>query len=164
MRTPANRIGNWRSLSTLWRSAFSRSRPSALRLAAAHIRVGEIDRAISDYDEAIRQNPRYVRLYFDRGTVHLNKRDYGRAMADYRELLKLDPSAHFQGLVWLYLAQAHQALGQTSEARQWLATSLAWFNKADKMTGVVRITSHDREWFQQQLKEVTTLIEAGSAK
>lgn len=52
---------------------------------------GENDRAISDLNEAIRLDPKYVLAYFNRGSVYSIKRDNDRAISDYNEAIRLDP-------------------------------------------------------------------------
>jgi tetratricopeptide (TPR) repeat protein len=52
----------------------------------------EVDRAISDYDQAIRINPKYAHAYGGRGGAYENKGDYARALADYDQSLRLNPN------------------------------------------------------------------------
>jgi tetratricopeptide (TPR) repeat protein len=51
----------------------------------------DYDRAIADFTEAIRLDPRYVAAYNDRGVSYRNKGDYDRAIADYTEAIRLNP-------------------------------------------------------------------------
>jgi lipoprotein NlpI len=52
---------------------------------------GEFDRAIADYDAAIKLQPRSADTYFNRGNAWANKGDPDRAIADYDAAIKLDP-------------------------------------------------------------------------
>jgi tetratricopeptide (TPR) repeat protein len=52
---------------------------------------GEYDRAISDYDQAIRLNPKLAIAYHGRGNAYNSKGDYDRAIADYNRTIRLDP-------------------------------------------------------------------------
>lgn len=52
---------------------------------------GDHDRAIADYDAAIRLNPRNSDAYYNRGTAWGNKGDHDRAIADYDVAIKLNP-------------------------------------------------------------------------
>jgi hypothetical protein len=48
-------------------------------------------RAIADYDEALRLDPKYAFAFNNRGNVYKAKGDLDRAIADYNEALRLDP-------------------------------------------------------------------------
>jgi tetratricopeptide (TPR) repeat protein len=52
---------------------------------------GDLDRAIADYDEAIRLNPNFANAYKNRAGVWKVKGDLDRATADYNEAIRLDP-------------------------------------------------------------------------
>ncbi len=58
---------------------------------------GDLDRALADYDEAIRMSPKAAVLYYGRGNVWGAKGDVDRAIADYDQALRLDPN-----YVWAY--------------------------------------------------------------
>lgn len=58
---------------------------------------GDMDRAIADYDAALRINPKYADALFNRGHAWGAKGETDRALADYDAVLKLSPkdaSAH----------------------------------------------------------------------
>ena len=62
------------------------------------------DRAIADYDAAIRLNPKYVDAYYNRANAWGLKGDPDRAIADYDVVLSLspkDPAAHIARAVEL---------------------------------------------------------------
>src|SRR5580704_10109714 len=52
---------------------------------------GEYDKAIADYNEAIRLDPKLVRAFVNRGSAWLIKGDNDKAIADYDEAIRLDP-------------------------------------------------------------------------
>src|SRR5262245_58842711 len=52
---------------------------------------GEYDRAIQDYNQAIKLNAKFAAAYNNRGIVHDRKGDYDRAIADYDQSIKLKP-------------------------------------------------------------------------
>jgi tetratricopeptide (TPR) repeat protein len=58
----------------------------------AYNNQGDYDRAIADYTEAIRLDPKYAGAFSNRGTAYRNKGDNGRAIADYTEALRLNPN------------------------------------------------------------------------
>jgi tetratricopeptide (TPR) repeat protein len=51
----------------------------------------KFERAISDYSEAIRFNPKYPLPFFNRAGVYARKKDYDLAIADYTEAIRLYP-------------------------------------------------------------------------
>jgi lipoprotein NlpI len=53
---------------------------------------GDYDRAIQDYNEAIRLNPNYAAAFNNRGIAYRSKRDYNQAIADYDQAIKLSPN------------------------------------------------------------------------
>jgi tetratricopeptide (TPR) repeat protein len=52
---------------------------------------GDNDRAITDFNEAIRLNPRDAVAFDNRGNAWSDKRDNDRAIADYSEAIRLNP-------------------------------------------------------------------------
>ncbi|MFP3041080.1 tetratricopeptide repeat protein [Treponema primitia] len=52
---------------------------------------GDFDRAIADYTQAIRLDPKDAVAYKQRGTAYGNKKDPNHAIADYNQAIKLDP-------------------------------------------------------------------------
>jgi tetratricopeptide (TPR) repeat protein len=54
---------------------------------------GDYDRAIQDYNQAIKLNPKFALAYNNRGVAHERKNEYDRAISDYDQAIKLKPSA-----------------------------------------------------------------------
>src|SRR6266487_5969350 len=54
---------------------------------------GDYDRAIQDYSQAIKLNPKFAVAYNNRGVAHERKSEYDRAIVDYDQAIKLKPSA-----------------------------------------------------------------------
>ena len=52
---------------------------------------GDYDKAIADFTEAIRLNPKIAKAYNNRGLAYENKGDYDKAIADCTEAIRLDP-------------------------------------------------------------------------
>ncbi|MFZ1882534.1 MAG: tetratricopeptide repeat protein [Rhodoplanes sp.] len=61
------------------------------------------DRAIADYDEAIRLDPNFALAFVNRGWSYERKRQYDRALADYNEAIRADPkySLAYNNRGWL---------------------------------------------------------------
>lgn len=49
------------------------------------------ERAIADFDHAIRLSPEFGRAFVARGTVRWKQEEYAKAIADYQEAVRLDP-------------------------------------------------------------------------
>jgi lipoprotein NlpI len=52
---------------------------------------GDNDRAIADFNEAIRLDPKSAMAFDNRGSAYHDKGDNDRAIADYNEAIRLDP-------------------------------------------------------------------------
>ena len=52
---------------------------------------GDNDRAIADYSEVIRLDPKFAPAYKNRGIAYLAKGDNDHATADYNDAIRLDP-------------------------------------------------------------------------
>ena len=57
----------------------------------AYGRKGQTDRAIADYTQAIKLDPKYAGAYNNRGIAYRRKGQYDRAIADYTQAIKLNP-------------------------------------------------------------------------
>ena len=57
----------------------------------AYATKGDLDRAIADFSEAIRLDPKDAHAYNNRGSAYENKGDHDRAITDYDEAIRLDP-------------------------------------------------------------------------
>ena len=65
---------------------------------------GDLDRAIADYSEAIRLDPKSGHAYLNRGSAWGTKGDLDRAIADFDQAIRLDPKdaqAYYnRGIAW----------------------------------------------------------------
>jgi tetratricopeptide (TPR) repeat protein len=61
--------------------------------ALAYHGNGQYDRAISDYNKAIRIDPRHAAAYYHRGHAYADKGqyDYDRAISDFSKAIKINP-------------------------------------------------------------------------
>lgn len=53
---------------------------------------GDVDKAIADYDQAIRLNPDYAKAYYGRSITYEDKGDLDKASADRKRAKGLDPN------------------------------------------------------------------------
>jgi lipoprotein NlpI len=81
---------------------------------------GDNDRAIADYNEAIRLDPKHARAFIGRGIAFSDKGDNDRAIADYNEAIRLDAKfslAYFaRGRSNLFAGSVEKALADFNQA------------------------------------------------
>ena len=61
------------------------------RRGLAYSNLNQYQRAIQDFDEAIRLNPRVAETYNNRGSAYNMLGQHQRALQDYNEALRIDP-------------------------------------------------------------------------
>ena len=68
----------------------------------------DYDKAVADYGEAIRINPKHVVARVNRGLAWRLKNDYDKAITDYDEATRLDPryamAWYGRGVAWVLKA------------------------------------------------------------
>src|SRR5215203_4921180 len=57
----------------------------------AHGKAGDYERAVADFDAALRVNPNHLRAFVNRGNANFARRDYDRAIADFTQAIRLEP-------------------------------------------------------------------------
>jgi tetratricopeptide (TPR) repeat protein len=74
----------------------------------AYLNKGDFDRAIQDYDQAIRLVPDYANAFNSRGVAYQAKGENERALQDYDQAIKLDPddANALNGRCWLQAVAA----------------------------------------------------------
>jgi tetratricopeptide (TPR) repeat protein len=82
--------------------------------------AGEYDKAITDYNEAIRLDPNSILAFIGGGDAYTNKGDYDRALADYNEAIRLDPKSALalsdRGVAYANKGDYDKALADHNEA------------------------------------------------
>jgi tetratricopeptide (TPR) repeat protein len=84
------------------------------------LRNNELDRAMNDYDLAIKHNPKFSLSYNNRANLWSDKGALDRAMADYNEAIRLDPkyaiAFNGRGNLWRSKGDLDHAITDYSEA------------------------------------------------
>jgi Tfp pilus assembly protein PilF len=67
---------------------------------------GQYDQAISDFNNAIEINPRYIKAYNNRGIVYRLKGKYDKAISDFNKAIEINPldAEGYNNLAWLFAA------------------------------------------------------------
>src|SRR5260221_10967003 len=80
----------------------------------------ELDKAIADYNDAIKIAPNYIAALNNRGLTWYTKGDLDRAIADYSEALKINPkytySFNNRGNEWRDKGEPDRAIADYNEA------------------------------------------------
>lgn len=86
----------------------------------AYIAKQDYDRAIADYDQAIKLDNRFYHAFHNRGVALYLKKNYDRAIADYDEALRLNPkffeAFNDRGLAYQAKGNLDQAIADYNEA------------------------------------------------
>jgi len=86
----------------------------------AYSKLGNRERAIEDYSEAIRLQPDYAEAYYNRGTVYIESGQYQKAVRDYTEAIRIKPDytqAYFnRGMAYSRIGRYQAAIGNYTEA------------------------------------------------
>jgi tetratricopeptide (TPR) repeat protein len=83
----------------------------------AYAGKGQYDRAIADYDMAIKADPKYESAYFNRGNAYYAKRQYDKAIYDYRKAVELNPKSPYPyyNMACIYSVEACEQLRKSVE-------------------------------------------------
>ena len=81
---------------------------------------GEYDRAIQDYDEAVRLDPDAALAFNNRGSAYQHKGNYERAIQDYDQAIRLDPGS----------APVYNNRGRASQLKEDFAQAIKDYDEA----------------------------------
>ena len=86
----------------------------------AYKNKGQLDRALDDYNEAVRLSPNTSNNYNLRGSGYDAVKQYDRAILDYDQALKLDPKSstayNNRGLAYVHLGQFDRGIQDYTQA------------------------------------------------
>ena len=96
---------------------------------------GDLDRAVADYNQAIKLNGKLAAAFSNRGVVYDKKGDYDRAIQDYDQAIKLNPTAD------AYFNRGNAYLGKSQ-----YASAIDDYNQALKMKADFAPAFDNRCW------------------
>ena len=95
----------------------------------------DLDLAIKLLDAVVKIKPKYVEAWNRRATIYYMKKDYGRALADIREVLRREPR-HFGALSGLGLIM--QDIGDDKQALEVYRRALAVYPRIERVPDIVK--------------------------
>ena len=99
------------------------------------IEAKDLDLAIKLLDGIVKVKPDYVEAWNRRATIYYMQKDYGRALADIRQVLKREPR-HFGALAGLGLIL--QDIGDDKQALEVYRRALALYPRMERIPDIVK--------------------------
>ena len=99
------------------------------------IEVKDLDLAIKLLDAIVKVKPEYVEAWNRRATIYYMKKDYGRALADIRQVLKREPR-HFGALAGFGLIL--QDIGDDKQALEVYRRVLTLYPRMERIPDLVK--------------------------
>ena len=106
------------------------------------VEAKELDLAIELLDAIVEVKPDYVEAWNRRATIYFMKKDYGRALADIRQVLAREPR-HFGALSGVGLIM--QELGEEKRALEMFRRALAVHPHMERIPDVVKVLTEKVE-------------------
>ena len=119
----------------LWSTPHSDTTTLLMARVQMAIEQKDIDLAIKLLNGIIKIKPKYVEAWNRRATLYYMKKDYGRALADIREVLRREPR-HFGALSGLGLIM--QDLGDDKQALEVYRRALAVYPRLQRIPELVK--------------------------
>lgn len=98
-----------------------------------HFYLGDLDRAITDYTDAIRLDPAFAEAYKNRGGAWFYKKAYQDALADYSQALALEPddaqAYYYRAVNRFFLGEYELAIDDYSHALYYQKDFAAAYNQ-----------------------------------
>jgi tetratricopeptide (TPR) repeat protein len=120
---------------TLWTASQSDTANLLMTRVKTAIEAKELDLAVKLLDAIVKVKPDYVEAWNRRATIFYMKKDYGRAVADIRQVLKREPR-HFGALAGLGLIL--QDIGDDRQALEVYRRALALYPRMERIPDLVK--------------------------
>jgi tetratricopeptide (TPR) repeat protein len=108
-------IKNYRQ--SLRLSATEEAESIFFRLGFSYTRIGHYDQALDAFDKAERAYQNEYYFHFYRGLCYFEKGDYGMAIEEFSEALRLEPQQEDLVRILIYIGTCHNSLGDYEKAR-----------------------------------------------
>jgi tetratricopeptide (TPR) repeat protein len=119
----------------MWTASRSDTASVLMTRVQAAIEAKDLDLAIKLLDAVIKIKPKYVEAWNRRATIYYMKKDYGRALADIRQVLKREPR-HFGALSGFGLIM--QDIGDDKQALEVYRRALAVYPRLQRIPDLVK--------------------------
>ncbi len=119
----------------LWIASRSDTTTLLMSRVQTAVEAKDLDLAIKLLDAIVKIKPKYVEAWNRRATIYYMKKDYGRALADIREVLRREPR-HFGALSGLGLIL--QDIGDDKQALEVYRRALAVYPRLQRIPEVVK--------------------------
>jgi len=106
----------WKNTMSLWNDILSKYPVSMVYLRRGTIAYhkGEYDKAILDFNGAVKDDPLYAEAYDIRGAAYIKKNEYNMALADFTEALRINPnyvsSYNNRGYIYMVRGEYNKAI------------------------------------------------------
>jgi tetratricopeptide (TPR) repeat protein len=119
----------------LWTATRSDTTSLLMSRAQNAIEANDLDLAVKLLDAVIKIKPKYIEAWNRRATIYYTEKDYGRALADIREVLRREPR-HFGALSGLGLIM--QEIGDDKQALEVYRRTLAIYPRLPRIPDIVK--------------------------
>lgn len=126
-----------------------------LRRGDIYGRLGEIEKAVEEYDEAIKIDPNHIH-FFNRSLLNARLGNYQQALEDQEKYL--DECPDLEGWDYVQRARIYQKLGDCENAKADCETALAFNEEQEAVHFTIAQIYMDCEEYQLAVEQYTEVI------